>query len=297
MSFFKRLFGGKPKARREPKQRNREKNHILEELRKHYKDGVVDGDGKKILIVGKSRFGKTTLAKRLVNPEHSFYCETFRLNEAVTDKETLIFDDVNSEQVAEWQKDIVFEYLTNHAHYNIRNVFLIAQHLKLVPRHLLDLVDFIIFFNSPKAVMKLAPHFEGLRQANTLLNEVLTLAKYECLVFDFRNNTISEKWTNQTLPIRELMEKPLEGTPFQDFLEPKPKVKATRVGYGMKKTYLVGCFALMNRHVRYRAIGEMFGVSKSYVCQSAYRIQHGVIKLTQDQIEHIAKVAENRIQN
>lgn len=62
--------------------------------------------------------------------------------------------------------------------------------------------------------MKLLPHFSSLKHANELLTIVTKLQKYECVVFDFRNNTIGPIMTNKELPIKELMEKPLEGNPF-----------------------------------------------------------------------------------
>lgn len=193
------------------------KTKILYELRLAYEEGVVNVNGARGLVVGKPRYGKTTLAKRLMNPANTVLIEAFKLDRAIKNVETLIFDDINSEHVEKWQTELIFEYLTNHGHYHINNIVLIAQHLKRVPQHLLDMVDFIVFFKSPKMTMKLLPHFSSLKHANELLTIVTKLQKYECVVFDFRNNSISPIMTNKELPIKELMEKPLEGNSFHPF--------------------------------------------------------------------------------
>lgn len=88
--------------------------------------------------------------------------------------------------------------------------------------------------------------------------------------------------------------RPVYFVPEEHREENKLPMAKVKLQEGVKKTYVIAAYAMMNRHIKYSAIADKFGVKgtpeqkKSYVKQCVNRLKQGKIKLTPEQIKRIA---------
>ena len=88
--------------------------------------------------------------------------------------------------------------------------------------------------------------------------------------------------------------RPVYFVPEEHKEEHKLPLAKVKLEDGVKKTYVIAAYAVMNRHIKYSAIADKFGVKgtsqqkKSYVKQCVHRLKQGEIRLTPEQIKRIA---------